>query len=108
MEDMKENERKRTEDINASHSKDMNALKSDIMERVDNVIEAQTELAHSLEIVKMQMVNLREDVSKHNKVIDRTYELERKYSIHEEKFSGIQREMNELEVKLNESKSNGK
>jgi predicted RNase H-like nuclease (RuvC/YqgF family) len=104
MEDMKENERRRTEDINSNHTRDMNNLKTELTAMVENLMKSQSELAHSVEMIKLQLDNLREEVSKHNKVIERTYALERKTDVQEEQIKVANNRIRDLENEINSGK----
>lgn len=107
MEDMKESERRRTEDINAAHARDMNNLKTELMASVEGLIKSQSELAHTIEIIKLQLDNLREDVSKHNKVIERTYALERRTDVQEEQIKVANNRIKDIEAELNTGNRTG-
>jgi TolA-binding protein len=105
MEDMRENERRRTEDINNSHSKEMASLKEELTASVEGLINSQTELTHAIDIIKLQIDNLRNDVNKHNQVIERTYALERKADVLEEKIDVANNRIKDLEDLENETKT---
>jgi vacuolar-type H+-ATPase subunit I/STV1 len=105
MEDMRENERRRTEDINNSHSKEMASLKAELTASVEGLINSQTELTHAIDIIKLQIDNLRNDVNKHNQVIEQTYALERKTDVLEEKINVANNRIKDLEDLENEAKT---
>lgn len=59
-----------------------------------------TEIRGDIAIVKAELVNLRTEVEKHNKVIERTYALERRMDVAEEKVKVANHRISDVEAQI--------
>ena len=50
-----------------------------------------TEIKGDIAVIKTEITDLKEEVRKHNGVIERTYKLEQKAAVHEEKINNLEK-----------------
>lgn len=72
-------------------------------------LEKQSELSDSeikgeIAVIKAEISELRQAVSKHNGVIERTYHVEQQIAVHEEQIKSANRRLADMESMLNKQK----
>ena len=70
-----------------------------------NKLDKQSELADQkirgeIDVIKTEILTLKDEVKKHNNVIERTYKLERDSAIHGEQITVNNREIKEIKEKM--------
>lgn len=72
-------------EIKKSNEKAIAEIKSDFMAHMEELIATQTSLLNEINIVKLNYENLVKAVEKHNNVVERTYKLENRMDVAEER-----------------------
>lgn len=71
--------------------------KGDLEEVIANQNESTSKIHNEIEMVKYQLSELAKHVDRHNNVIERTYELEKRTELQEEKIKVANHRLNDLE-----------
>lgn len=95
-------QRKRDESKRAAEKEQQQAdLKADLTAHLKEVIanqnESTSQIHNEIEMIRYQLSELAKHVDKHNKVIERTYELEKRTELQEEKIKVANHRLNDLE-----------
>lgn len=95
-------QRKRDESKRAEEKEQQQAdLKADLTAHLEEVIanqnESTSQIHNEIEMVKYQLSELAKHVDKHNNVIERTYELEKRTELQEEKIKVANHRLSDLE-----------
>lgn len=95
-------QRKRDESKRAAEKEQQQAdLKADLTAHLEEVIANQNEFTsqihNEIEMIRYQLSELAKHVDKHNNVIERTYELEKRTELQEEKIKVANHRLNDLE-----------
>lgn len=95
-------QRKRDESERAEEKEQQQAdLKADLTAHLEEVIanqnESTSQIHSEIEMVKYQLSELAKHVDKHNNVIERTYELEKRTELQEEKIKVANHRLSDLE-----------
>ncbi len=95
-------QRKRDERKSAAEKERQQAdLKADLTAHLEEVIanqnESTSQIHNEIEMIRYQLSELAKHVDKHNNVIERTYELEKRTELQEEKIKVANHRLNDLE-----------
>lgn len=95
-------QRKRDESKRAAEKEQQQAdLKADLTAHLEEVIanqnESTSQIHNEIEMIRYQLSELAKHVDKHNNVIERTYELEKRTELQEEKIKVANHRLNDLE-----------
>ena len=84
-------------EIKKSNEKAIAEIKTDFMAHMEELIATQTDLLNQITIVKLNYENLCKAVEKHNNVVERTYKLENRMDVAEEKQRVANNRIDDLE-----------
>ncbi len=95
-------QRKRDESKRAAEKEQQQAdLKADLTAHLEEVIanqnESTSQIHNEIEMIRYQLSELAKHVDKHNNVIERTYELEKRTELQEEKIKVANHRLSDLE-----------
>lgn len=95
-------QRKRDESKRTQEKEQQQAdLKADLTAHLEEVIanqnESTSQIHNEIEMIRYQLSELAKHVDKHNNVIERTYELEKRTELQEEKIKVANHRLNDLE-----------
>ena len=84
-------------EIRKSNEKAIAEIKADFMAHMEELLASQTDLLNQINIVKLNYENLCKAVEKHNNVVERTYKLENRLDVAEEKQRVANNRIDDLE-----------
>lgn len=89
-------------DIRKSNEKAIQEIKEDFFAHMEELVATQSEVLNKIEIIEVRHTNLCAAVEKHNNVIERTFKLEEKMALAEEKQRVANHRINDLETETRE------
>lgn len=78
-------------------TRQINEIRADFMAHLEELIATQQDITNKMQIFSYQLDNLTKNVEKHNQVIDRTYALEKRMEVAEEKQKVANNRLDDLE-----------
>lgn len=96
---MKKDREKQTEEVKKMLTDHREEYLSGIRSVQDDITQVQSTVQNQIGIIEMEIKNLSIEVEKHNKVIERTFALENKTAVHDEKLNSVNHRLDELEKK---------
>lgn len=84
-------------EIRKSNESAIAEIKADFMAHMEELLASQTDLLNQINIVKLNYENLCKAVEKHNNVVERTYKLENRLDVTEEKQRVANNRIDDLE-----------
>lgn len=103
LEDLQKIKKENETQINESrkeYTKQISDLRADFMAHLEELIATNQDLVNQIEIVKLNFDNMKLSVEKHNHVIERTYELEKRMDVAEERQKTANHRIEDLEKKV--------